>query len=53
MSIAYVFKKNGQDEKARELIDAQIMQSEKWIRENDYYNSDNYRYLSQVQIPHK
>jgi TolB-like protein/tetratricopeptide (TPR) repeat protein len=50
MSIAYSFNENGQKEKARELIEIQIRQSEQWIHSHHGYSSDQYRYLAQAYM---
>jgi tetratricopeptide (TPR) repeat protein len=40
MDMAFIFRENGHEEKAREFIDQQIRQSEQWIAESHNYIND-------------
>ena len=49
MNIAFIFRENGLNERASELIDQQIKQSEDWIAENHIYNnSEHYQHLAEA-----
>ncbi len=46
MNIAFIFNESGRTDRAVELIEQQISQSEKWIAEKQNNIDDHYRYLA-------